>query len=41
MTMTTQPRDTDAAAVSLIAKWAPLAVILTGTFVYILDRIVV
>jgi EmrB/QacA subfamily drug resistance transporter len=41
MTMTTQPRDTDAAPVSRIAKWAPLAVILTGTFVYILDFFVV
>jgi EmrB/QacA subfamily drug resistance transporter len=41
MTITTQPRDTDAAPVSLIAKWAPLAVILTGTFVYILDFFVV
>jgi EmrB/QacA subfamily drug resistance transporter len=41
MTMTTQQRDTDAAPVSRIAKWAPLAVILTGTFVYILDFFVV
>src|SRR6202046_668852 len=41
MTTTTQQRDTDAAPVSRIAKWAPLAVILTGTFVYILDFFVV
>ena len=41
MTMTTQQRDTDAVPVSRIAKWAPLAVILTGTFVYILDFFVV
>jgi len=41
MTMTTQQRDTGAAPVSRIAKWAPLAVILTGTFVYILDFFVV
>ena len=41
MTMTTQQRDTAAAPVSRIAKWAPLAVILTGTFVYILDFFVV
>ena len=37
MTMTTQQRDAQVAPVSRIAKWAPLAVILTGTFVYILD----
>src|ERR1700735_1790083 len=41
MTTTTQQRDTDAAPVSRIAKWAPLAVILTGTFIYILDFFVV
>ncbi len=41
MTTTTQQRDTAAAPVSRIAKWAPLAVILTGTFVYILDFFVV
>ena len=41
MTMTTQQRDADAAPVSRIAKWAPLAVVLTGTFVYILDFFVV
>jgi EmrB/QacA subfamily drug resistance transporter len=41
MTTTIQQRDTDAAPVSRIAKWAPLAVILTGTFVYILDFFVV
>jgi MFS family permease len=41
MTLTTKQRDTDAAPVSRIAKWAPLAVILTGTFVYILDFFVV
>ena len=41
MTTMTQQRDTDAAPVSRIAKWAPLAVILTGTFVYILDFFVV
>src|SRR5580658_4163100 len=41
MTMTTQQRDAVAAPVSSIAKWAPLAVVLTGTFVYILDFFVV
>ena len=41
MTMTTQQRDAVGAPVSRIAKWAPLAVILTGTFVYILDFFVV
>src|SRR6202453_4123967 len=41
MTTTTQQRDTDAAPVSRIAKWAPLAVILTGTFVYLLAFFVV
>src|ERR1700722_11112282 len=41
MTTTTQQRGTGAAPVSRIAKWVPLAVILTGTFVYILDFFVV
>jgi EmrB/QacA subfamily drug resistance transporter len=41
MTITSQPRDTETAPVSRIAKWLPLAVILTGTFVYILDFFVV
>ena len=40
-TTTTQQPDAVAAPVSRIAKWAPLAVILTGTFVYILDFFVV
>jgi EmrB/QacA subfamily drug resistance transporter len=41
MTITSQQRDTDAGSVSRIAKWVPLAVILTGTFVFILDFFVV
>src|ERR1700729_4405417 len=41
MTITSQQRDTDADSVSRIAKWVPLAVILTGTFVFILDFFVV
>jgi EmrB/QacA subfamily drug resistance transporter len=41
MTTATQQRGTDAVPVSRIAKWVPLAVILTGTFVYILDFFVV
>ena len=41
MTITSQQRDTGAVPVSRIAKWVPLAVILTGTFVYILDFFVV
>ena len=41
MTMTTQQRDAVTAPVSRLAKWAPLAVILCGTFVYIVDFFVV
>ena len=41
MTTTTQQSDAATAPVSRIAKWAPLAVILTGTFIYILDFFVV
>jgi EmrB/QacA subfamily drug resistance transporter len=41
MTITSQQRDTESVPVSRIAKWVPLAVILTGTFVYILDFFVV
>ena len=41
MTITTQQRDAAAVPASGIAKWAPLAVVLTGTFVYILDFFVV
>src|SRR5580693_944072 len=41
MTITSQQRDTDAVPVSRIAKWVPLAVILTGTFIFILDFFVV
>ena len=41
MTTTTQQRGTDAGPVSRIATWVPLAVILTGTFVFILDFFVV
>jgi hypothetical protein len=41
MTITSQQRDTDAGSVPRIAKWVPLAVILTGTFVFILDFFVV
>jgi EmrB/QacA subfamily drug resistance transporter len=41
MTIATQQRGTDAVPVSRIAKWVPLAVILTGTFVFILDFFVV
>src|ERR1700722_1930199 len=41
MTTTTQQPDAVTAPVSRIAKWAPLAVILTGTFIYILDFFVV
>jgi MFS family permease len=41
MTITSQQRDTDAGSVSRIAKWVPLAVILTGTFVFILDFFIV
>ncbi len=41
MTITTRQRGTDAVPVSRIAKWVPLAVILTGTFVFILDFFVV
>ena len=41
MTITSQQRDTDAGSVARIAKWAPLAVILTGTFVFVLDFFVV
>jgi EmrB/QacA subfamily drug resistance transporter len=41
MTTTTQQPDAVAAPVSRITKWAPLAVVLAGTFVYILDFFVV
>jgi EmrB/QacA subfamily drug resistance transporter len=41
MTITSQQRVTGAVPASRIAKWVPLAVILTGTFVYILDFFVV
>src|SRR6202020_3328105 len=41
MTITSQQRDTDADSVSRIAKWVPLALILTGPFVFILDFFVV
>jgi EmrB/QacA subfamily drug resistance transporter len=41
MTTTTQQRDAVTAPVSRLATWAPLAVILSGTFVYILDFFVV
>src|ERR1700735_5518671 len=41
MTITSQQRDAGTAPVSRLAKWAPLAVILTGTFIYILDFFVV
>jgi EmrB/QacA subfamily drug resistance transporter len=41
MTITSHQRDTESVPVSRIAKWVPLAVILTGTFVYILDFFVV
>src|SRR3984885_11479143 len=41
MTTTSQQRHTESVPVSRIAKWVPLAVILTGTFVYILDFFVV
>jgi EmrB/QacA subfamily drug resistance transporter len=37
----TQARQAGAGAVSRAAKWAPLAVILCGTFVYILDFFIV
>ena len=41
MTITSQQRDTESVPVARLAKWVPLAVILTGTFVYILDFFVV
>jgi len=41
MTITTQQRDAGPVPASRIAKWAPLAVILAGTFVFILDFFVV
>src|ERR1700677_2100378 len=41
MTTTTQQPDAVAAPVSRITKWAPLAAVLAGTFVYILDFFVV
>ena len=41
MTITSQRRDTGVVPVSRIAKWGPLAVILTGTFVFILDFFIV
>ena len=41
MTMSNAQRDTDAAPGTRIAKWAPLAVILCGTFVYVLDFFIV
>jgi len=41
MTTTTKQRDPKQAPVSRIVKWVPLAVIMTGTFVYILDFFVV
>ena len=41
MTITTSSATAVPVPVSRIAKWVPLAVILTGTFVYILDFFVV
>jgi EmrB/QacA subfamily drug resistance transporter len=41
MTITSQRRDAVTEPVSRIAKWVPLALILTGTFVYILDFFIV
>jgi EmrB/QacA subfamily drug resistance transporter len=41
MTMTSQSRDAGTAAGSRFAQWVPLAVILTGTFVFVLDFFVV
>src|ERR1700761_1591129 len=41
MTIMSQQAGTDAGPASRLAKWIPLAVILCGTFVYILDFFVV
>ncbi len=41
MTIMSQQTGTEAGPASRLAKWAPLAVILCGTFVYILDFFVV
>ncbi len=40
-TMSQQQTEADARPAARLAKWAPLAVILCGTFVYILDFFVV
>jgi hypothetical protein len=37
MTILSQQARTDIAPASRIAKWAPLAVVLSGTFVFVLD----
>ena len=41
MTTMTQQARADAGPVSRFAKWAPLAIVLSGTFIFVLDFFVV